>query len=899
MKDERSWRRHFRFGRSVREEIEEEVAFHLETQRRALIASGMTEAEAAAEADRMFGDRARVERSMLAIDRGRERTERRSELWAGLRQDLRIAARSLARQPGFAAVTALTLALGIGATVAIFAVVNAVLIQPLPFPESERIVVVNHHAPGLMDLEGLGNSTGTIRLYREAAEGFSSVAALRRGFRTVTGAERAERIRVLEASPEIFDVLGVGAAIGRGFAAEDQARGAPTVGVLTHAGWTTFFARAPDVLGRVISVDGSPVEVIGVMPRGFTYLDPEIVLLLPRAAGGPDEAGASFGITGIARLAPGVSLDAARAEVAALQERMPEVLAGWCDTACTALPRAVVERARGRSSVTPLRDDVVGDVEAALWIVLTTVSMVLLIACANVANLFLVRAEGRQREVAVRGALGAGRWRVASGFLSESLLIGLAGGAAGTFLAWTAVTAITRAGPPQIPRLHEVGIDGATLLFAAGVTLLSALLFGAIPLPRLLMGHDFAGTMREGRGDTASRGRHRTRGGLITAQVALAVVLLTGAGLMLRSFQQLGAVPTGIEVEGVLTVGVSSVDTDPASAAAFYQAIVREVRGAPGVTMAGAATSLPIAVGSFQGSSLTIESRPPPDEREPPPSAMYVHVTDGFLETLGIPLLGGRALAAGDLRPTPRHVWVNDAFRSRLLDGRALGERIRFGSDTTWLEVAGVVGDVRWFGLKEEVRPMAFLPMRTSGERGDLPFVQLVVRSSGEPGAAFPGVRSAIDRIAPTVPLATPRTMRQIVDASRAATAFTMSVLIVAALVALALGAIGLYGVISYIISQRTREIGVRIALGAHARDVTSLMLSRGLVVVGAGLAIGLASALALTGLMRGILFETSARDPLTFVVVPTLLLLVSLLAIWLPARRAARISPLEALRAE
>ncbi|HUH12991.1 MAG TPA: ADOP family duplicated permease, partial [Longimicrobiales bacterium] len=716
-----------------------------------------------------------------AIRVGRRRPGPRRRRMGGLERmriwwnELRVAARTLAARPGFTLVGVITLALGIGANVAIFAVVNAVLIRPLAYPDSERIVVLNHHAPGL-ELEQLQNSHGSIHLYQTSARALAAVAAVDDEARNLTGLDRPERVRVVQVSPEFFEVFGTRPFMGRPFTSDDAVPGPKRVTVLTHSGWSTHFGRDPDILGRVVGMDGTPAEIIGVMPRGFAYPDPETVALLPMWVD-PNGGYSTFGIGALARLAPGVALGDAEREVAALQARVPEI---------STLTPEFLERARWRASVTPLRDVVVGDVEAALWIVLATVSLVLLIACANVANLFLVRAEARQREVAIRAALGASRGRLAGGFLSESLLMGLAGGVAGMALAAVGVRALVAAGPPQLPRLHEVGIDGATLLFAAAVTLLAGLLFGALPLPRYLAGRRFAATLREGRADTGSRQRHRTRKALIVAQVALALVLLTGSGLMLRSFQRLSSVEAGIRPDGVLTVGVSLGGYEsPEEAGGFYRRVVEEVRTVPGVRAAGAANSLPIQLSGINGSSFHIESRPRTDEDELPPLAMYAAVTDGVFEALGIPVVRGRTMEPRDLEPPGQAVWVNETFARRFLDGEALGERVRFGTDSAWLTVAGVVGDVRWFGLKEEVRPMAFLPMSTGVSGVGLSLVQLAVRSDGAPMAVLPGVRAAVARVASEVPLTTARTMREIVDGSMAETSFTMTVLTIAALVAL------------------------------------------------------------------------------------------------------------------
>ena len=817
--------------------------------------------------------------------RRRVRTGERMRMWL---KDLQVAARTLAARPGFTVVAVLTLGLGIGANAAIFNVVNAVLLRPLAYPESERIVLLRHHAPGIK-LDELENAPGFIAFYQERARSFSSYAAVDDRERNLTGTDRPERISLVDASPEFFTVFGTRPFMGRPFTAEDVGPGPQRVGVLTHAGWSRHFGRDRDILGRVVELDGSPVEIIGVMPRGFEYPDDETAMILPMWVD-PDVGFSTFGISGIGRLAPGVGVEEASAEVAQLQAQVPEV---------SELSAEFLESAQWRTSVTPLQEVLVGDIAATLWIVLATAGFVLLIACANVANLFLVRAEGRQREVAIRGALGATRGALTRAFLSESVLMAAAGGVLGMLLASAGIRLMVAYGPEQLPRLHEVGVDGATLLFAAAVSLAAGLLLGLLPLPRFLSASRFASILREGRAETGSRQRHRTRKVLIAVQVALALVLLTGSGLMLRSFERLRSVDPGFRTDGVLAVGVSLGDyPSQAQGAAFYQRLLEEVRRVPGVEVAGATNALPIELNSINGSSFRQESRPRADD-EIPTVVMYSAVTPGYFEALGIPLLTGRRPEDRDHAGGPPVVWVSESFARDHLGGDALGERISLGGDSTWMEVVGVVGDVRAFGLKEEIRPMAYMSMSSGATELDLQLMVLTVRAAGEPMAVLPGVRAAVQRVAPDVPLTVTRTMDEVVSRSMADTSFTMAILTIAALVALLLGAIGLYGVISYVVSQRTREIGVRVALGALPAKVSGMLVRQGVAVVLVGLVVGLAGAFALTRLMEGVLFEVSARDPWVFGTVVVVLLAVGVLASWLPARRAARISPLEALRAE
>jgi len=801
--------------------------------------------------------------------------------------ELRQAARALARRPGFTTAAVLTLGLGIGANVAIFAVVDAVLIRPLPYPESDAITLITHHAPGL-NLPDLENSEGTLQFYRERANSFSAVARVETTEGNLTGLDRPARIAVAEVSPNIFDVLRTEPWLGRRFQPEDAVTaGPPRTAILTEQGWQTRFARDPDVVGRVIVLDGQPVEIVGVMPDGFRFPQPETELLVAREVD-PNGRFGAFGIMGLARLKPGVPVEAAHREVNALQAHFGEVEAD--------LSPAFLEQAQWTAKVERLRDAQVKDVRTALWIVFGAVGFVLLIASANVANLFLVRAEARHREIALRAAIGAGRRRLAWLFLSESLLLGAAGGAAGIAVAALAVDALVANGPRQLPRLHEVAVDARTMLFAIVVSLLVGTMFGLLAMLRYVR----PGTglvARESRGDTGSRERHMVRHALIAAQVALALVLLVGSGLMLRSFDRLRSVNPGFQPDGLLSIGVS-VGGDRARSAPIYREILREAASLPGVRSAGLINAMPLTPSGLNGGSFDIESRPTPDGMIPPTS-MWSVASHGLFEAMRIPLISGRMMEPRDSETPTNTAWVNQTFAKRHFpDGDALGQRIRLDGQT-WLTIAGIVGDVRTFGMDEELSPMVYLPLSTTQPSTSIAVMNLAVRADVRMEAILPSIRSIIARVAPDAPITTARMMDEVVAESMAGTSFTMVVLGIAALVSLLLGAIGLYGVITYVVAQRTREIGVRVALGAAPGRVMQMVVRQGLIVVGIGLAIGIAAAFALTRLMESILFEVSARDPLTFVVVVAVLAGVSLAASYLPARRAALLSPLEALRTE
>jgi len=801
--------------------------------------------------------------------------------------ELTQAARTLAKRPGYALVAAFTLALGIASNVAIFTVVNAVLLEPLPYPQADRIVTVTHQAPGLqLPSAELQISPGLLDFYRESSRTLTRIGAYETGDRNLTGTGHPERVSTVSVTPEVFDVLTVRPELGRTLSEADVLKDAPLVVILTHGLWQSHFGGDRNVVGRRVEVDGVRAEIVGVMPAGFAFPDARTRLIAPLWLDPANEFGA-FGPRSVARLAQGMTLTAAQQEIAALQRRIPEKFPD--------VEREFLERAGWAGTVTPLRDRMVSDVSTMLWILFGTVALVLLIAGANVANLFLVRAESRQREVAVRAALGAGRWRLARTFLAESLVLALAGGALGSLMAWAAVRLLVAYTAFTLPRIHEVRFDGTVLTFAVALSIIAGLVLGALPMLHLA-GRSFVALLRDGgRGNTATRSRHRVRNLLIAGQVAMALLLLVASGLMLRSAQRLYAVDPGIKTDAVLAAGVSlGPRSDRAQAVGFYRQVLDEAARLPGVIASGASNSLPIGVTSMRGGSFEIASRPRPDT-EIPAVTMYAAVTPGYFETLGVPLLAGRAPEWIDAEREPHVIWVNETFARTYLDNKAIGERITL--EDTQMEIVGVVGDIRTFGLNETIRPFAYLTLRNPAV--SLNLMQLVVRTTADPASLASSLRGAVDRVDSDVPLTTVQTMKDVVASSLAQTWFTMVLLACAAGGALVLGMVGLYGVIRYVVAQRTAEIGVRIALGASPRDVRMMVLQQGLRVTIAGIIVGLVAAWASTRVMESLLFQVSANDPVTFVSVALALIGVSLLATYLPARRAAQIEPSHALREE
>jgi putative ABC transport system permease protein len=639
-----------------------------------------------------------------------------------------------------------------------------------------------------------------------------------------------------------------------------------------------------------VELDGQQAQIVGVMPAQFVFPDPETRLLIPLWLD-PERGFGAFGTRVLARLAPGVTLDRAQQEVHDLQRRIPDRFPD--------ITPALLERFGWSVTVQPLRDDIIRDVSRPLWLLFGAVGLVLLVAGANVANLFLVRAESRQREVAVRSALGASRARIAGTFLAESIGLSLAGGAAGSLMAAAGIRVLVAHGPAELPRLHEVSVDGAVLLFTAALILLSGLVLGAVPV--LSSGRRSLTTLLRdgGRGNTSGRDPHRVRRLLIVGQVAAALVLLVASGLILRSVVRLYSVNPGFSSKGLLTAGVSlGTGANRVRASMFYQRVLDEVGAIPGVVSVGATTSLPIEANNLNGSNFAVQSRPRADDAIPP-VAMYNAVTAGYFETLMMPLVAGRTPVRADAEQGRPVAWVNETFARRFLDNHAVGERIQIGEDKTWLEIVGVVGDVRTFGLREDIRPMVYLPLNTSVPAVKLDVVHIVARTRGEPASLVSALRAAVTRVNPSVPLTAARTMDEIVASSLARLSFTLTLLVIAAAVALVLGVVGLYGVISYIVTRRTSEIGVRLALGAQPGDVRAMILRQGLSVALVGVAVGLIAASALANLLASLLFEISARDPVTFGAVALVVTSVSALASYVPARRAAGIDPARALREE
>ena len=820
-------------------------------------------------------------------------------------QPLRATARSLFKTPGFTSVAIFTLAVGIGANAALFTVVNAVLLRPLPFPEPERLVGVWNTAPGL-NMNQFEHSDAEYILFRKETRTLRDLAIYTEDSAALTGGENPEHVPLTRATASLFSVLQVRPLLGRGLQEADERPGAEPVAVLSHELWQRRFGGERSVLGSTVRLDGVVHRVVGVMPEGFRYPAADTELWIPLEIDRAKASTGDFNYKSIGRLRPGVPAEAAAKELSTLMWRLPEEFAD------SDLKRGMIEQARLAILVHPLREDVVGDVERILWLLLGSVGSILLIACANVANLFLVRAESRQREVAVRTALGATRGSIARVFLGESLLLALVGGALGLLLSAAGTRTLVSLRPEGIPRLEEIGVDVRVVAFTVLLALLSGLLFGGIAVLRYGTPALVPALKEGGKGGTAGRGRHRARVALVVAQVALALVLLVGSGLMVKSFWKLRGVDPGVRPQGVLTAFLALPPAeypDAASVARFVQQLLERVRAVPGVVSAGTVTVLPLS-GSGSNSGHVVEDHP-----IPPGGIPFIlptrHVSPGYFETLGIPLVAGRTFDRIDAARTSDSVVISQALAERFWPGKSpLGKRVFRGIDVKdrWFTVIGVVGSVRDQGLDDKLAETVYYSVRpTDLGRGEdeIPrSFSLVVRAAkgdnGEDPSRLAGpVRDAVWSIDRNLPLAQVRTMDEVLARSTARTTFTMLLLLIASAVALLLGAVGIYGAIAYVVSQRTREIGVRMALGAGRRDISQMVLREGFAVAVLGIVIGLAGALALTRVMVALLFEVSPTDPATFAAVPLVLGTVALLASYLPAQRAAAVEPLEAIRYE
>jgi putative ABC transport system permease protein len=867
-------------------ELDEELRYHLEREAELHAAEGMGPEEARLAALRDFG----------GVTQSKEecREARGVRLFEDMWQDVRYGLRTFRKRPGFTLVAVLTLALGIGANAAIFSVVNGVLLKSLPFPDPERLVALNETAEsGRATAVAFPNYLD----WRAGQNVFEEMAARLPAGGVLTGDGEPERVTGRFVTAGFFRTLGVRPAAGRFFTEEEDRPGGARLLVLSHGLWLRRYGGDPEVVGREVWYNGVSWTIAGVMPPRFDFygensLNNQFFIPLGHLS---DEQFMrdrnSHALMVTARLRPGVSLEQARAQMDALAARLAEQF-----------PES---NGGGGVRLSSFLDDYVGEARPALLMLMAAVGAVLLIACANVANLLLVRAAARRKEIALRVALGAGRWRVVRQLLTESLLLAAGGGAAGLLLAWWGVGALLRLAPDVLPRAESISLDGRALGFTLALTLLTGVAFGIVPALQTSKA-DLNDAMKGG--GAGGGGGRWLRSGLVVTEVALSLVLLVGAGLLLRSFWQLMRVEPGFEARDVLTLRLRLPDakyTDAAQRVAFLREVKGRVEALPGVRRVSLATGFPFGRASEVG--YLLEGRPEPRQPSDWPDAYAQWVSPEFHQTLGIGLVAGRYIEERDAADSPPVALVDDDFVRANFPGAsprdALGKRLRFGGEgEPWCEIVGVVGHVRQRALEEEGRPGVYRPwtqIRPEMSGGYLLSMDFIVKTSIEPTQLVEPIRGEVRLLDRDQPLGNVRTLASYVEQTVAPRRFSMTLAGVFAFVALVLGAVGLYGVLSYTVAQRAREIGIRMALGAQRGDVHRLVISQGMALALGGVAAGVLASLALTRLMSGLLFGVSATDATTYVALTLLLLLVALAACYLPARRASKVDPLIALRYE
>ncbi|HKQ98110.1 MAG TPA: ABC transporter permease [Candidatus Polarisedimenticolia bacterium] len=806
----------------------------------------------------------------------------------GLRHDFRYGLRLLLRNPGLSAAALLALALGIGANTAIFSVVDAVLLRPLPYADPDHLYALfqtrddepNDHdslsEDDVVELTESGGTTLAVAAYYTPSGGFA-----------LAGSGEPERVFGTSVTTAIFDVLGARPAIGRGFVAGDGVAGAPGVVVLSDALWRRRFAADPSIVGKPVVVDAQPVTVVGVMPPAFRFPRNNVADLYSVLRPVRSEARPPYYIRAIARPRAGASDGEVQAvlESAArrTRERFPDAPGGFV------------------FRVGPLRDELIGTVGPALYVLLGAVALVLLIATANIANLLLARATARRGEMAVRAALGASRFRLTRQLLTESLILAGAGGFLGVILAVWGTDLLVALGPQTLPRVEEIGIAPMVLLYTALITIVSGLLCGVAPAFQVGRGELTSALASSGRGQTDTGGR-RIRNVLVAGEFALAVMLLGGAGLLLRSFERLTAVDPGVRTEGVLTASLSLPQAryaDGPARVAFFNRALDAVRALPGVEAAAFSMAVP-PDRLVMTNPFTIDGRVPAN-RQALPAMPHVLVTPEYFKTLDIPLTAGRSFTAADADGAPGVVIINDVFARKFFSGEdPIGHRLMLGDydpDGAKATIVGVVADVKYSGLDETPRPTMYTTYAQGGSWW--PTMYLIVRTSLPPEAQAPAVRAAIGTLDPALPVSDLQALRTLVGQSVAEPRFRATLLGMFAAVALLLAAIGIYGILTYAVGRRTREIGLRMALGAARGDVVALVLRQGMALAGAGTLIGILGALGLSRLLSGLLFGVSPADPVTFAGVAFVMVAVAFAACWIPARRAAAVDPMVALRSE
>jgi Acidobacterial duplicated orphan permease len=892
-----SWFERIFRGRRLNDELAEELRIHIEEKTEEIMRlENLSRQDAHAAALRAFGN------VTLLQQRSREVWQ-----WAWLESflaDLRFIIRRLRKAPGFALTVLLTLAIGIGANTAVFTVVNQVLFKPLPYPDSDRIVSLWLNAPGAAGLadfqKGLPLSASMYFAFSENNKTFQSLGVWTTGKANITGLAQPEEVSVAYVTDGVQQTLGVPPLVGRALAAEDQVPNGPRNIVLSYGYWQRRFGGDRSVIGRSVTMNSKQRTIVGVMPRGFRIADYDFDIFTPLAFDRNQQQLAGFGFQGIARLKPGVTIAQANADIA-------RTIPIWMDSFTNGPGSDARWYLRWR--ITPdfhsLKDEVIGNIGNVLWVVLGTIGVVLMIACMNVANLLLVRAETRQMELSIRSALGAGRARIAREMVVESVFLGFIGGLLGIAVAGGALRYLVAAGPANLPRLHEISLDAGSMIFLVLLSLVCGLLFGSIPAWKYSRSNVSVG-LGANRTSSASRERVRSRNVLVVGQVALALVLLVCAVLMLRTFEQLRRVDPGFsDPSNLQTLRIAIPDSlvaDPQMVVRMENNIADKLAAIPGVSSVGFAQTLPMENAGHGWNLIYLEGKTYAGD---PPIRYYNYVSPGYLQTIGTQLLAGRDFTWNEnYEQLPRVIVSENLAREEWGSvSAAIGKRMREAPATPWYEVIGVVKDVRYDGVNERAPAVIYWPLiSTTPWMGKTTprSVGFTIRSDRAGTETFLNqVQQAVWSVNANLPTASPRTMQVIYSKSMARTSFTLVMLGFAASMALTLGIIGIYGVISYSVSRRTREIGIRLALGAQKAELRWMFVRSALALTGVGIVIGLAAATAIARLMRTLLFGVSPLDPFSFAVVPVVLALAAALASYLPARRAAAVNPVDALKAD
>lgn len=800
-------------------------------------------------------------------------------------QDLRYGVRMLMKKPGFTLIAIITLALGIGANAAIFSVVNAVLLRPLPYKEPERLVIIRETK--LPQFSEFAVASGNFLEWIKQNTTFERLIAMRPATLNLADPGNPELLRGLSVTGGFCAMLGVQPQLGRDFLPDEAQPGRSNVVLLSHKLWQRRFGGDPKILNRTLPLDGQSYTIIGVMPEGFNFIDreSEIWTLIAFTARDAQNHGGHSLSRVIGQLKPGVTVDHARTELSTIEGRLAAqfpINTGW------------------NVKVMPMLEFTVRSIKPALLVLLAAVAFVLLIACVNVANLLLARAAGRQKEIAIRTALGAGRARIIRQLLTESVLLSLVGGAVGLLLAKWGMDLLLKLAPQNLPRMSDVSLDSRALGFTASITLLTGVIFGLVPALQASKPNLNEVMKDAGRGSTEGGRRQFIRSTLVVLEVASALVLLVGAGLMIKSFWQLQKVDPGFKPENALTMQVTLPKRkypEETQQVAFFQQLLEKVRLLPGVQAVGATSLVPVSDDDFV---LGFEAEDqPPLQPGIGQSANFFSVSADYFKAMGIPLLRGRYINERDTKDSPHVAVINETMAKKIFPNQdPIGKRITFdrrGNNPDWYEIVGVVGDVKHYGLDQATTMQIYEPFTQQ----TFSYMSFVVRTAGEPTAMTAAIRNEVLSIDKEQPISSIVTLDQLVSTSVAQRQFSMLLLGVFAAVAMLLAAVGIYGVLSYAVTQRTQEIGIRMALGAGRRDVLRLIVGQGMSLTMIGIGVGLIAAFLLTRLMSALLFGVSATDPATFSLIALLLLFVSVLACWIPARRAAKVDPMVALRWE